>query len=209
LVSLSNLPNRFKPKAERSVVTLTGPIKPDIERTITLGGKRTSHRRGADGAGTGTRLRLTVADLVGSSIEMAAPESDIDLARRAGPSFDISSPLDPELFADDFVFQPSVTGSETVGLEYVGQAGWRDYQKAALEVWSSLKPEVGDLRSLAPGVVLGDGILHGVGRTSGVPVTTPVFALIRIRDGRIAELRIFQTQDEALKFAESAGEARL
>ena len=132
-------------------------------------------------------------------------ETDIDLGRRAYSSFDLFSSLDPELFADDFVWQPSVTGSETVGLLYVGQSGWRDYQEAASEVWSSLTPEVGDLRSLAPGVILGEGNLHGVGRSSGVPVTTPVFALIRIRDGRIAETRIFQTEEEALNFAESAG----
>jgi hypothetical protein len=139
---------------------------------------------------------------------MSAAETDIELARRAGSSFDISSPLDPELFADDFVWQPSVTGPETAGLEYVGQAGWREYQKAASEVWSSLKPEVGELRTLGPGIVLGDGTLHGVGRTSGVPVTTAVFALICIRKGRIAEMRIFQTEEAALKFAESASEAR-
>jgi ketosteroid isomerase-like protein len=133
------------------------------------------------------------------------PESDIDLARRAYSSFDLFSVLDPELFADDFVWQPSVTGSETAGQQYVGQAGWRDYQDAASEVWSSLTPEVGDLRSLTHGVVLGEGKLHGVGKSSGVPVTTPVFALIRIRDQRIAETRIFQTEIEALNFAESAG----
>jgi ketosteroid isomerase-like protein len=139
---------------------------------------------------------------------MPESETDIDLAHRAGSSFDISSPLDPELFADDLVWQPSVTGSETAGLEYVGQAGWRDYQEAALEVWSSLKPELLELRRLAPGVVLGEAMLHGVGRTSGVPVKTPVFAFIRIRDGRVAELRIFPTRNEALTFAESASEAR-
>jgi ketosteroid isomerase-like protein len=139
---------------------------------------------------------------------MSPAETDIELARRAGSSFDISSPLNPELFADDLVWQPSVTGSETAGLEYVGQAGWREYQEAASEVWSSLEPELGELRSLAPGIVLGEATLHGVGRTSGVPVKTPVFAFIRIRDGRVAELRIFPTRNEALKFAESAGEAR-
>ena len=133
-------------------------------------------------------------------------ETDIDLARRAYTSFDLFSALDPELFADDFLWQPSVTGSETADQLYVGQSGWRDYQEAAAEVWSSLTPKVGDLRSLAPGMVLGEGKLYGVGRSSGVPVTTPVFALIRIRDGRIAETRIFQTVNEALSFAESADE---
>jgi ketosteroid isomerase-like protein len=132
-------------------------------------------------------------------------ETDLDLVRRAYSSIDLFSALDPELFANDFVWQPSVTGSETTGQQYVGQAGWRDYQDAASEVWSSLTPEVGDLRSLAPGLVLGEGKLRGVGRSSGVPVTTPVFALIRVRDGRIAETRIFQTEEEALNFAESAG----
>jgi ketosteroid isomerase-like protein len=134
-------------------------------------------------------------------------EADIELGRRAALRFDIFSALDLELFADDFVWQPSVTGSETSGREYVGASGWRDYQEAASEVWSSLKPEVGDLRRLAPGVLLGEGKLHGIGRSSGVPVTTPVFALIRIRNGRIAEMRIFQTENEALSFAESTGYA--
>jgi ketosteroid isomerase-like protein len=132
-------------------------------------------------------------------------KADLELARRASLSFDIFAPLDSDLFAEDFVWQPSVTGSESSGQVYVGASGWRDYQQAASEVWSSLKPEVGDLRKLAPGVLLGGGTLHGIGRSSGVPVTTPTFALICIRDGRITEMRIFQTENEALEFAECAG----
>jgi ketosteroid isomerase-like protein len=126
-------------------------------------------------------------------------ETDIELVRLAYSRFDLSSrELDPQVFTEDFVWQPSVTGSETPGHEYVGEAGWREYQQAASEVWSSLTPELHELRSLAPGLVLFEGRNHGIGRSSGVPVTTPHFGVARIRDGRIAEFRVFQTQEEAL-----------
>jgi ketosteroid isomerase-like protein len=134
-------------------------------------------------------------------------ETDIELVRRAYSSFGLSSSVNPDLFADDFVYQPSVTGSET-GQEYVGQPGWRDYQRAASEVWSSLTPEVGDLRSLAPGVVLAEGKLHAVGKSSGAPVTRPHFAVFRIRDGRIVEIRVYQTMSEALSFAATVVDVR-
>jgi ketosteroid isomerase-like protein len=134
-------------------------------------------------------------------------EIDIELVRRAYSSFDLSSSVDPDLFADDFVFQPSVTGSET-GQQYVGQQGWRDYQRAASEVWSSITTEVGDLRSLAPGVVLAEGKTHGVGKSSGAPVTRPHFAVVRIRDGRLVEFRVYQTMSEALSFAATVVDVR-
>jgi ketosteroid isomerase-like protein len=128
-------------------------------------------------------------------------DADVELARRAYARFDLSSTPDWDLFADDFIFQPSVTGSETTGQRYVGKAGWRNYQEAAWEVWSSLTVEVQHLRSVRPGVVLAEGETHGVGRSSGAPVTRPHFAVVRIREGRIAEFRVFQTLDEALSFA--------
>jgi ketosteroid isomerase-like protein len=128
-------------------------------------------------------------------------ETDIELVRRAYSRFDVFGEFDPDLFADDYVFQPSVTGSETAGQRYVGEAGWRDYQEAVWEVWSSLTVEVRDIRSLRPGVVLTEGELHAVGRSSGAAVTTPIFGVACIRRGRIAELRVHQTLDEALSFA--------
>jgi ketosteroid isomerase-like protein len=129
-------------------------------------------------------------------------ESDIELVRLAYSRFDLSSgEFDPDIFTEDCVFQPSVTGSETPGHEYVGVSGRREYQKAASEVWSSLTPEVHELRSFAPGVVVFEGKNHGVGRSSGVPVTTPHFGVARFREGRIAEMRIFHTEEEALEFA--------
>jgi ketosteroid isomerase-like protein len=134
-------------------------------------------------------------------------ETDIELARRAALSWDLSSPLDPDLFADDFVFQPSVTGSETAGRrQYVGQSGWRNYQDAAREAWSSITPELHQPRSLGPGVVPTEGELRAVGRSSGAAVTMRFFGVGRIRDGRIVELRIYQTLEEALNFAATTPE---
>jgi ketosteroid isomerase-like protein len=128
-------------------------------------------------------------------------EKDIELVRRAYSSWELSSRLDPDLFADDFVFHPVVTGSETSGRQYVGQAGWRDYLEAVSEVWSSIRTKTRELRSLSPGVVLFEGELHGVGRTSGASVKTTIFSISRIRDGRIVEMRVYPTLDEALTFA--------
>ena len=135
-------------------------------------------------------------------------ETDIERVLRAYEAFDLSSPLDGDLYADNFVFQPSVTGSETAGQEYVGQVGWRKYQEAASEVWSSLTIEVRDLRSLGTGVVLSQGKLHGVGRASGAPVTTPHFAVFRIQEGQIVETRVYQNLDEALSFAATHSDAK-
>ena len=134
-------------------------------------------------------------------------ETDIELVLGAYEAFDLSSPLDGDLYIEDFVFQPSVAGSETAGQQYVGQVGWRKYQEAASEVWSSLTIEVRDLRSLGPGVVLSEGKLHGVGRASGAPLTTPHFAVFRIQEGQIVETRVFQTLDEALNFASAHADA--
>jgi ketosteroid isomerase-like protein len=128
-------------------------------------------------------------------------ETDIELVRRAYSSFDLSSRLDPDLFADDYVFQPAVTGSETARQQYVGQAGWRHYRDDSSEAWSSFTPELREARGLGPGVILSEGEVHAVGRSSGVPVTMPHFGVFRIRDGRIVEARFYQTLDEALSFA--------
>jgi ketosteroid isomerase-like protein len=78
-------------------------------------------------------------------------DSDIELVREAYTRFDLfSGKFEPDLFTEDYVFQPSVTGSETPGQQYIGEAGWREYQKDAADVWSSLVPEVHELRSLGP-----------------------------------------------------------
>jgi hypothetical protein len=51
--------------------------------------------------------------------------------------------------------------------------------------------------------VLAEGENHGVGRISGAQVTTPHFGIAVIRQGRIAELRVYRSLDEALDFAVS------
>ncbi len=67
-------------------------------------------------------------------------ESDLELVRQAYERFDLfRGQFEPDLFTEDYVFHSSVTGSETPGREYVGEAGWREYQEDAAEVWSSLR----------------------------------------------------------------------
>ena len=80
---------------------------------------------------------------------------------------------------------------------YVGHEGVREFFGEWLEAWGKFEQEVGEVR------VQGEWAIATMtfrtrGEASGVEVEEQGAYLMRIRDGKLAELRIFRDYDEAV-----------
>ena len=130
-------------------------------------------------------------------------EADIEVARRAAEWFTLDEPLCLDIFAEDHVWKPSLTGGDmSTGGTFVGVQGWEEYRREAHVTWASLAAEVRDLSDRGAGVVTGELVLRGVGQASHVTVEMPVHAVMEVRDGRLARTHVFQTAEEARRRAE-------
>ncbi len=103
-----------------------------------------------------------------------------------------------ELTTPDFEWVPMMAAIE--GEVFRGRQGIETYLGRLDDVWEDYRVVAGEYRDL------GDRILYlgrvvGRGRSSGVPVDTPLGALTDYRDGKCRSLRNFLDHAEALRAA--------
>ena len=83
------------------------------------------------------------------------------------------------------------------GSSYHGHEGYRRFIRDVREEWGRVWLEPDEVRDLGDRVLL-LGRFHGHGQASGVDFEAPAAWTFELRDGRIARLRAYSTQEEAL-----------
>jgi ketosteroid isomerase-like protein len=103
------------------------------------------------------------------------------------------------LCAEDCVFEPVTAQLAAGGEPYLGHDGMRRYLSDVARVWQELRPEPTDYREVGADTVVATGRIYawGVGRV----IDSPAGWLWRVRDGRIAYGRVFDTARGALDAA--------
>lgn len=95
-----------------------------------------------------------------------------------------------------------------MSLDQTGQARGRNALLAYWHrFWGAWRPgsrwEIEELRSLDDEQVLACGVLHAVGRSSGVETSAPIFQLWTVREGLIVGLLVCNDRAMALQAASS------
>jgi ketosteroid isomerase-like protein len=104
-----------------------------------------------------------------------------------------------ELFDEDCEFRPLRAQLERQA--YRGHDGLRQFEQDLTEDWERVRFALNEVREVGDQVVL-LARFHGRGRASGAEVDIPIGVVARVREGKVAEARMFSDPDEALKAAE-------
>jgi ketosteroid isomerase-like protein len=103
------------------------------------------------------------------------------------------------LITDDFEFAPYLAGAiETTS--YRGSEGLRKYRSDADAAWEKIEVRVDSLRDLGDRVIA-FGELRGRGRGSGLDIQAPLTWLVDFREGKLSNVRGYETRQEALEAA--------
>ena len=107
-----------------------------------------------------------------------------------------------EWFADDFhgVVPPELSAEPDT---YEGHDGVRRYFDSFNEIVKDLRFDAEELVELAPDTVAGRGLITGEGRESGIPIEMRLPFVIRVRDGKVAEMTPYTDWDDAVAAASS------
>jgi ketosteroid isomerase-like protein len=131
------------------------------------------------------------------------PEGDDEVMRRSTEALnrgDIEGVL--ETFDPDVTFEPRRTSIQGA---YSGHAGVREWWTDTNESFAVFRLELEEIREIGEGRLLVIGTLHVRGQGSGVEADIPSAAVIRLREGRIAEFKDYGERDKALEAAGLAG----
>jgi ketosteroid isomerase-like protein len=124
-------------------------------------------------------------------------EQNAEVAARAITAFNGG---DVDAFADlttpDFEWSPSMVAIE--GETFTGREGIEMYFRKLDDAWEKFHIHVGRFRDSADQVIM-LGRLEGRGKSSGVPVDSPLGMVFDFRDGAISRIRGFLDHDEALR----------
>jgi ketosteroid isomerase-like protein len=128
-------------------------------------------------------------------------QETLELFRRAVEAFnqrDVDR-LD-ELTTRDFEFSPYLaTLIETT--IYRGLEGLHKYFEDSASAWERIVVRLDDVREVRSGVIYSSGELHGKGRASGMEVRVPVTWISEIREGKLASVRSYGGEADALEAA--------
>jgi ketosteroid isomerase-like protein len=126
-------------------------------------------------------------------------EANVEAAKRAFDAFaerDIDAAL--VLFTEDVEFLPVTANLTTGGIPYRGHAGMARYFEDVGRVWDELRVFPEEFRDLGETVV---ALGRMRGRGGGMIIDRPTGWVLRFRDGKIVEGRVFASQEEALRDA--------
>jgi hypothetical protein len=87
------------------------------------------------------------------------------------------------------------------GTEYRGSTALDDFTDDALESWSRLQLEADEFREIDSERILMIGALVGWARETGLEMRAPVAILLVVREGLIAELHTYASEQEAMAAA--------
>ena len=102
-----------------------------------------------------------------------------------------------EWFAEDFhgVVPPELSAEPD---SYDGHDGVRRYFDSFNEIVNDLRFDAEELVEEGPDAVAGRGLITGEGRESGIPIEMRLPFLIRLRDGKVAEMTPYTDWDDAV-----------
>jgi ketosteroid isomerase-like protein len=102
-----------------------------------------------------------------------------------------------EWFAEDFhgVVPPELSAEPD---SYDGHDGVRRYFDSFNEIVNDLRFDAEELVEVGPDAVAGRGLITGEGRESGIPIEMRLPFLIRLRDGKVAEMTPYTDWDDAV-----------
>jgi ketosteroid isomerase-like protein len=125
-----------------------------------------------------------------------------DLVRRLYQSFNEGTGDQlVHLWHEDAELRPALIGGGLVeGAVYRGHEEIREFLAMQSETWESVTIEPLDIRDLGS-YLLVESRARAVGRASGVELSEVAWDVWRIRDDRVASLRVFTEQAEALEAA--------
>jgi len=119
-----------------------------------------------------------------------AKRATLAFNRRDDDSYD-------EIFTQDFEWFPAFpTTLESEG--YRGREGVERYFEEISDTWDEFRVVHDEYRQVG-GSVLMLARFEGRGKTSGVAVDSTLAAAYDFRDGKISQIRVFFSRDEALK----------
>ena len=106
-------------------------------------------------------------------------------------------------FTDDFhgAVPPELSGEPD---SYDGHDGVRRYFDSFQEVVDDLRFVAEEVVEVSDTAVVARGHIAGRGRESGIPIEMRVPMLIRVRDGKIAEMSAYVDWDDAMAAASAA-----
>jgi ketosteroid isomerase-like protein len=123
-------------------------------------------------------------------------QENLELARNAVAAFNRRDvPALVELTTDDFQW---VTRTGTVeSTVYQGAEGLAAYFKDA-DVWDVLELDAQEFRELGDAVLVA-GMFHARGGGSGAEVRAPYYSAFFVREGKLARVLSFRSEEEALE----------
>ena len=125
-------------------------------------------------------------------------QENVELVRRAYRAFNEGT-RDLDMWHMDAELRPALVGGGLVeGAVYRGHEGLSDFLTMQAETWESVIAEPVEIRDLSA-YLLVETRLHAVGRASGVELTQVTWNVFEVRNGKIASLRAFTAQEEALE----------
>ena len=125
---------------------------------------------------------------------------NVDIIRRGYEEFIATGEPTEDIMAPEFVWDMSTFGAWPERQTYEGIEGMREFLATWVGAWDDFHIDLEELTDL------GDHVLarlrkRGRGKGSGVEVERELFQLFTFRDDRIARLRMYEDEKEALEAA--------
>jgi ketosteroid isomerase-like protein len=116
-----------------------------------------------------------------------------------GAAGDLDPAWVPDLWHEDAELRPALIGGGLLeGTVYRGHEGVLAFLAVQAEAWESVTAEALDILE-SGAYVLVETRLQAVGRTSGVEVSQVTWNRFEVRNGKVASMRVFTDQEEALE----------
>jgi hypothetical protein len=129
---------------------------------------------------------------------------DVELVRQLYRSFNDGTAAEsvPDLWHEDVELRPALIGGGVLeGAVYRGHQGVLEFLAMQTETWEKVTLEPIEFRTLGK-YLLVETRLRAVGRASGVDLTAVTWNRWEISSGKVASLRVFTKQEDALEAAE-------
>jgi ketosteroid isomerase-like protein len=127
----------------------------------------------------------------------AVPDEPVDIARKGLEAYqrgDVDAVFEVATDDVEFIVPDSMANSGT----YVGRAGFETMMRQWEEAWDEFQVEVVELLEEEDAVAV-SVVQYGRGRGSGIETRMTAAYLMRFRDGRLSQWRLFPSLDEALR----------
>jgi ketosteroid isomerase-like protein len=139
--------------------------------------------------------------MIGAAILRDVSEEDVELIRRLYQEFNegTADVFVPDLWHEDVELRPALIGGGVLeGTVYRGHEGVLEFLAIQAETWERVTVEPVDIRDLGA-YLLVETRLQAVGRASGVELSQVTWNRWEIRNGKVASLHVFTSEQDALE----------